>query len=228
MKKPSMFLTLVLIVLTACNAQTGQTTGESKSNKDIFKIKDYVADKGYEGYAEATFAGGCFWCTEASFEQINGVIDVISGYSGGKIEYPTYYQVASGRTRHAEAIQIYYDPAIISYETLLNIFFTAHDPTTKDRQGPDVGPQYRSEIFYRTAEEKALIDKVIAEKNGDGSFSNPIVTNVSKYQEFWTAEAYHQDYYPNNPSNAYIVRVSRPKVEKVKKVYKELLKAEYK
>ncbi len=227
MKKSSILLTLVLIMLTACNAQTGQTTGESKQNKEVFKIKDYVADKAYENYAEATFAGGCFWCTEASFEQINGVVDVISGYSGGKIEYPTYYQVASGRTRHAEAIQIYYDPEVINYETLLNIFFTAHDPTTKDRQGPDVGPQYRSEIYYRSAEEKALAEKVIQEKNEDGSFQNPIVTALSEYQEFWTAEGYHQDYYEHNPSNAYIVRVSRPKVEKVKKVYKALLKEEY-
>ena len=140
----------------ALSCSNGQQPGKSS---DVQKINDYVADKGYDKYEVATFAGGCFWCTEASFERIKGVVDVISGYSGGVKEYPTYKEVSYNRTKHAEGIQIYYDPAVISFDKLLEIFFVAHDPTTLDRQGPDRGPQYRSEIFYH--------DKTQKEKIGD-------------------------------------------------------------
>ncbi|MGK0365854.1 MAG: peptide-methionine (S)-S-oxide reductase [Saprospiraceae bacterium] len=200
----------------------------SKQNTDVQKLVDYTAGKDYSNYEQATFAGGCFWCTEASFERIEGVIDVFSGYSGGVQKYPTYKQVGYGETDHAEAIQIYYDPAIITYAKLLGVFFVAHDPTTLNRQGPDKGPQYRSAIYYRTDKEKTLIDAYIAKLNTSGKFSNPIVTEIAPYREFWSAESYHQNYYELHPENPYVGNVSRPKVEKVKKVFADILKEKYK
>lgn len=216
---------VAFFMLSACNAQKSAPT---QNTTGVQKISDYVAGKNYDQYAEATFAGGCFWCTEASFERIEGVIDVLSGYSGGERAYPTYNQVASGGTKHAEAIQIYYDPAVITYEKLLDIFFVAHDPTTLNRQGPDAGPQYRSAIFYRTPEELALSKKVIQKVNESGAYAGKVVTQLNEYQEFWTAEKYHQDYYEINPGNRYIVMVSKPKVDKVMKTFKANLKDKYK
>lgn len=216
---------LAFFLLSTCNAQKSTP---SKATSEVQKISDYVAGKNYEQYAEATFAGGCFWCTEASFERIKGVVEVISGYAGGESPYPTYYQVAGGNTKHAEAIQIYYDPAIISYEKLLEVFFVAHDPSTLNRQGPDAGPQYRSAIFYRTPEELALAKKAIQQVNESGAYSGKVVTQLNDYEEFWTAEKYHQDYYDANPGNRYIATVSKPKVEKVMKTFKADLKDKYK
>ena len=217
---------IAMFSLQACNSQQDMAT--TKSNTDVQKLADYIADKDYSKYEQATFAGGCFWCTEASFERIEGVIDVFSGYSGGVQQYPTYKQVGYGETDHAEAIQIYYDPAVITYAKLLEVFFVAHDPTTLNRQGPDKGRQYRSGIYYRTDKEKALVEAYIEKLNKSGKFSNPIVTEVAPYQEFWSAEAYHQNYYELHPENPYIGSVSRPKVEKVKKVFSDILKAKYK
>ncbi|HKK77640.1 MAG TPA: peptide-methionine (S)-S-oxide reductase MsrA [Saprospiraceae bacterium] len=211
------------LTFTACDAQKN---GDGKDT-DVQRISDYISDKDYSQYEEATFAGGCFWCTEASFERIEGVVDVISGYAGGEKKYPTYYQVAGGNTKYAEAIQIYYDPGVISYEELLEIFFVAHDPTTLNRQGPDVGPQYRSAIFYRTDKELAMAKEAIEQVNESGRYRNEVVTKLTPYDEFWTAEGYHQDYYEYNPGNTYIQRVSKPKVEKVMKTFKEKLKPKY-
>mgnify|MGYP006267961409 CR=1 FL=1 len=224
MKK--LFITmLVLSMFTACDAQ--KTTGEQKDG-GVQSIDTYRAAKAFPaGTAEATFAGGCFWCTEASFERIEGVIDVVSGYSGGEKEYPTYEAVSYGRTNHAEAIQVFYNPDEITYETLLDIFFTAHDPTQLNRQGPDVGKQYRSAIFYHNESQKkqaqVFMDK-LAEK---GVYDKEIVTQLNAYDTFWVAEAYHQDYYINNPGNPYIQRISKPKVKKVEKKFADLLKKEY-
>lgn len=196
-------------------------------NTDVRRIGDYVAGKGYEKYKVATFAGGCFWCTEAAFERIEGVVDVISGYSGGKEDYPTYEQVGYGRTTHAEAIMIYFDPAAVSYETLLDVFFTAHNPTQLNYQGPDKGPQYRSAVFYHNEAQKLATENKIKKIDASKEYQKPVVTEVSPYTEFWTAEAYHQDYYEHNPGNSYIQRISRPKVEKVKKKFANILKKEY-
>ncbi len=218
----TMVLTLFMsLFVLSCN---GQQPGEAS---DVQKISDYVAGKGYEKYEVATFAGGCFWCTEASFERIEGVVDVISGYSGGEKDYPTYKMVSYGQTKHAEAIQIFYDPAVISFDKLLEIFFVAHDPTTLNRQGPDVGPQYRSEIFYHDQTQKEKAKAYMKKLDASGKFKDSIVTKLSKYEEFWTAEGYHQDYYEHNPQNPYIQRVSRPKVEKVMKVFADILKKKY-
>ena len=182
-----------------------------------------------EGTSVATFAGGCFWCTEAVFERVEGVENVVSGYSGGKEDNPTYRQVSYGMTTHAEAIQIYFDPKVVTFDELLEIFFTiAHDPTQVDRQGPDVGRQYRSAIYYHDAKQKAAIDKKLAKYKADAKFSRPIATEIEAYDKFWMAEDYHQDYYELNPGNPYIINVAVPKVKKLKSYYPEKVKDQYK
>lgn len=175
-----------------------------------------------ESLDTAYFAGGCFWCVEASFEQIKGVKEAISGYSGGDEKNPSYKQVSYGRTNHAEAVMVLYDSSIINYETLLDIFFVAHDPTQLNRQGPDVGKQYRSAIFYRNSTEKNLALKKMNEL--DSKFDDEIVTELTAYTKFWEAEDYHQDYEKKNPNDRYIVNVSKPKIDKVAKTFKNLLK----
>lgn len=168
----------------------------------------------------AVFAGGCFWCTEAVFEIMDGVEDVVSGYTGGTKETAKYDIVSTGRTGHAESIIITFDPTKTSYGQLLKIFFSvAHDPTTLNRQGADVGPQYRSEIFYVDDEQKQVAEAYIKQLNEAGVFKKPIVTQVAKLDKFYSAEAYHQDYARGNPLQPYIVGVSDPKVEKLKKLY---------
>ncbi len=172
-----------------------------------------------KGKATAVLAGGCFWCTEAVFEIMEGVEDVISGYSGGTKETAKYDVVSSGRTAHAEAILITYDPAKVTYGQLLKIFFAvAHDPTTLNRQGNDVGPQYRSAIFYTDDEQKKIAQAYIAQLDAAHILKQPIVTQLVPLEKFYTAEGYHQDYSANNKTG-YVVAVSDPKVEKLKKLY---------
>jgi peptide-methionine (S)-S-oxide reductase len=172
------------------------------------------------GKQTAVLAGGCFWCTEAVFEIIEGVTDVISGYSGGTKQTALYDVVSTGRTGHAEAILVTFDPAKISYGQLLKIFFSvAHDPTSLNRQGADVGPQYRSAIFYNNEEQKFVAEAYIKQINKTGVLGKPIVTQVVPLDKFYTAETYHQDYSGRNRSNPYVVAVSDPKVEKLKKLY---------
>jgi len=172
-----------------------------------------------KGKATAVLAGGCFWCTEAVFEVMDGVEDVISGYSGGTKESAKYDVVSSGRTSHAEAILITYDPSKVTYGQLLKIFFAvAHDPTTLNRQGNDIGPQYRSAIFYTDEEQKKIAQAYIAQVDAAKVLKNPIVTQLVPLDKFYTAEGYHQDYSANNKTG-YVVAVSDPKVEKLKKLY---------
>ncbi|MDD3497926.1 MAG: peptide-methionine (S)-S-oxide reductase MsrA [Candidatus Moranbacteria bacterium] len=174
---------------------------------------------------EAYFGGGCFWCTEALFFRLKGVIDVISGYAGGTIESPTYEKVCTGKTGHAEVVKIKYDPDIIGYETLVSIFFSTHDPTTLDRQGNDTGTQYRSIILYGNDEEKEIAQKVIDDLESEGVYGDPIVTEIVPFDKFYPAEDYHQKYYENNPEQAYCQAIIAPKLikfrEKFKKYYKE-------
>jgi peptide-methionine (S)-S-oxide reductase len=181
-----------------------------------------------QGNEIATFAGGCFWCTEAVFERVEGVTDVVSGYTGGEEKNPTYKAVSYGETTHAEAIQIYYDPKVISYERLLEIFFVTHDPTQVNRQGPDVGTQYRTEVYYHDNEQKAQAEKYIAKLNSEGKYEKKIATKVTEYDEFWLAEEYHQNYYELNRGNPYIVNIAVPKVKKLKKYFPEVIKDKYK
>ncbi|MCT4587845.1 MAG: peptide-methionine (S)-S-oxide reductase MsrA [Carboxylicivirga sp.] len=172
----------------------------------------------------ATFGGGCFWCTEAFFTELEGVKSVESGYSGGQEANADYKSVCSGLTGHAEIVQITYDSDKVAFEDLLEVFFATHDPTTLNRQGADVGPQYRSVIFYHNEEQKKISDLVIKELNAQKIFKNPIVTEVSAFDKFYKAEDYHQDYFANNPRQPYCNAVINPKMEKFKKLFKEKLK----
>ncbi|MDX5421066.1 MAG: peptide-methionine (S)-S-oxide reductase MsrA [Hymenobacteraceae bacterium] len=179
------------------------------------------------GLAKATFAGGCFWCTEAYFERLKGVEAVVSGYSGGTTPDPTYQEVSAGNTDYAEAVQVYYDPEKISFEELVEVFFATHNPTTLNRQGPDIGKQYRSIAFYRTPQEKQVIEDYIRELEEAGTYQNEIVTHVEPFKKFWEAEEYHQDYYRRNPTDPYVVSVARPKVQKFEDSYRDKLKPEF-
>jgi peptide-methionine (S)-S-oxide reductase len=174
--------------------------------------------------AKATLAGGCFWCTEAVYAELKGVKAVTSGYIGGAVPNPTYKDVCTGQTGHAEAIEIEYDPAVVPFEKLLEVFFATHDPTTLNRQGADVGTQYRSGIFYHDDEQKRIAEEVIAKLDAAKVFPGKIVTEVTKASIFYPAEDYHQDYFANNPFQPYCQAVAAPKVEKVRKVFKDLLK----
>ena len=177
------------------------------------------------GLAQATFAGGCFWAQEEAFEQIKGVKQVVSGYAGGTVPNPTYEQVAGQETGHTEAVEIYYDPKIISYQQLADIFFTAsHDPTQLNRQGPDSGPEYRSVAFYRTPEEKKVLETTIQRVSKAKQYDSPIVTQVVPLTKFWPAEGYHQGYYRLHPENPYLTSVSAHKVEHVQQAFPKLLK----
>ena len=174
--------------------------------------------------AKATFAGGCFWCTEAVYKEIKGVKEVTSGYIGGKNPNPTYKQVCTGLTGHAEAVEIEYDPDLVPYEKLLEVFFATHDPTTLNRQGADVGTQYRSGVFYHDDQQKQIAEKVIERLNVARVFPQRIVTEVTEASTFYPAEDYHQDYFENNPFQPYCQAAVSPKVAKVRKVFKDLLK----
>ena len=172
----------------------------------------------------ATLGGGCFWCTEAVFELVRGVNQVVSGYAGGHVEHPSYEQVCGKQTGHAEVVQIHFNPTVISYRDLLLIFFATHDPTTPNRQGNDVGPQYRSVIYTHSAEQQQIAQDVIAELTQQGLFAGPIVTEVAPFLNFYPAEGYHQEYFRNNPGNPYCGFVINPKVTKFRKQFASLVK----
>lgn len=172
----------------------------------------------------ATLAGGCFWCLEAVFNDLRGVEKVVSGYSGGHVAKPSYEQVSAGTTGHAEVVQITFDPQVITFKELLEVFFTIHDPTTLNRQGPDSGTQYRSAIYYHSPEQKAVADKVIADISAAKIWSNAIVTEVTKFDVFYAAEGYHQQYWERNPNQAYCQMVIAPKVIKFRKQFLPKLK----
>lgn len=172
----------------------------------------------------ATFGEGCFWCTEAVFERLEGVTKVVSGYSGGEVKNPSYREVCTGRTGHAEVCQIYYDPSVVSYGELLDVFWHTHDPTTLNRQGNDVGTQYRSVIFYHSEAQKREAEQSKEKIAASGLFDKPIVTQISPFKNFYLAEDYHQDYFKNNPNQPYCTFVVKPKVEKFKAKYQDKLK----
>lgn len=171
-----------------------------------------------------TFGSGCFWCTEAVFEQLKGVSSVVSGYSGGHVENPSYEQVTTGRTGHAEVCQIQFDPEQISFEDMLEVFFNTHDPTTLNRQGNDVGTQYRSVIFYRTEDQREIAERVKTELDNSGTWKTPIVTEIVPLEKFYPAEDYHQNYFRNNPNQGYCRMVIAPKLDKFEKVFKLKIK----
>lgn len=177
-----------------------------------------------EGQDILILGGGCFWCTEAVFQRLDGVKSVTSGYAGGLVEHPTYKQICTGKTGHAEVIKVEFDPEKVSLETLLEVFWTTHDPTTLNRQGADVGPQYRSAIFYWNEHQRVLAEKMKSELNLSGVFDSPIVTEITAFSNFYPAENYHQDYYNQNGMQPYCQFVVKPKVDKLKKHFAEKLK----
>lgn len=174
--------------------------------------------------AKAYFAAGCFWCVEAVFESVKGVHEVYSGYAGGETKNPNYNQIGTGRTGHAEAVEVHYDPKVVSFGTLVQVFFGSHDPTTPNRQGPDRGSQYRSIAFYQNSSEREMIQDYIALLEKKEIFTNAIVTEVEPLDKFYFAEEYHQDYEKRNPNNPYVRSVSIPRLRKFQKSYPELLK----
>lgn len=191
----------------------GQPGGTSQSNANMNK-----------NFSVATFGSGCFWCTEAIFQCVNGVEKVESGYAGGKVKNPTYKEVCSGLTGHAEVVQITYSPSVISFDELLEIFWQTHDPTTLNRQGADVGTQYRSVIFYHTPEQHQLAELYKKKLDESGAFERPIVTEISPFTSFYKAEDYHQNYYNLNGSAPYCSYVIQPKLDKFKMVFASKLK----
>lgn len=208
---------LSIVLLLSCQIQGSKLKGEA--------IEPSATLASFQGKLDtATFAGGCFWCIEASFEQIEGVVEAISGYSGGEEKNADYKKVSAGYTKHAEAVQIYFDPTVIDFETLLDVFFTAHDPTQLNRQGPDVGTQYRSEIFYHDEAQMELAKSKISALQG--KYGGKIVTKLSQLKAFYPAEEYHQDFERKNPNNGYIRNVSKPKIDKVASEFSDLLKKE--
>ena len=202
----------------------GLTSCAQKDNAVKIKRDNKIMSTSNVKLDTATFGTGCFWCTEAIFQQLEGVEKVVSGYSGGHVVNPTYEEVCSKTTGHAECLQVVYDPAKISYDELLKVFWEVHDPTTLNRQGADAGPQYRSVIFYNSDAQKALAEKYKAELDKSGAWDNPIVTTLEPMTVFYPAEAYHQNYYNNNTSQGYCQFVIRPKLEKFEKVFKSKLK----
>lgn len=210
MRRAKLFISVALLIAVA-----GVIKGNyPKKNIHMEEVKTELA----------TFAGGCFWCTEAIFDRLKGVNSVVSGYSGGHVINPAYREVTSGNTGHAEAIQLTYDPAIISYVELLEIFFKTHDPTTLNRQGADVGTQYRSAVFFHTEEQRKLAEEIIVALDKEKIWKNPIVTEVTAFSNFYPAEEYHQEYFDNNSGQGYCRMVIQPKVEKFEQVFRDKLK----
>jgi peptide-methionine (S)-S-oxide reductase len=195
----------------------------AQSNSQKLHMSDTVIPAGTKTDT-ATFATGCFWCTEAIFQELKGVLKETSGYSGGTVPNPTYEEVCTGTTGHAESLQIVYDPTVISYDELLEVFWESHDPTSLNRQGNDVGTQYRSAIFYHNAEQKQKAEHYKAELDKSGAYSKPIVTEIKPFTQFYAAENYHQNYYNLHGSQPYCTFVIRPKLEKFEKVFKNKLK----
>lgn len=196
------------------------TCGQKKSPKTQLNMENSQQ----QNLEMATLGAGCFWCVEVVFQRIKGVVKVESGYSGGKTENPTYKEVCSGNTGHAEVCQITFDKNQVSFTEILEVFFGTHDPTTLNRQGNDVGTQYRSAIFYHNEEQRKTAEKVIQTLTAEKVFEKPIVTEIVPFAKFYKAEDYHQNYYNNNPTQGYCYFVIRPKIEKLQKVFKEKLK----
>ena len=204
----------------ACQLSPKTQNLESKEVAEVVKL----SQQDLQQYQKAYFASGCFWCVEAIFESVKGVKEVISGYSGGIEENPTYEQVGYGKTTHAEAVEVYYDPTEISFFELVQVFFGSHDPTSLNRQGPDRGTQYRSIAFYKSEEEKKIIDGYKAALDESKVYDRPIVTEVTAFTTFYDAEDYHQDYERKNPNNSYIRNVSIPRLNRFKSNFSEYLK----
>ena len=205
---------LITFTTIGCNESKSQANKEMKN----------IMNENNTNLETATFGSGCFWCTEAIFERVNGVTSVVSGYSGGEVENPTYKEVCNGTTGHAECTQIIFDSSVVSYDELLEIFWKTHDPTTLNKQGNDVGTQYRSVVFYHNDEQKQKAEYYKNKLTEENIWDKPIVTEITKFEKFYPAEDYHQEYYDNNRNQGYCSFVITPKVEKFEKIFKDKLK----
>lgn len=227
MKKVNLYLILTFLTISfiSCSRKDAELNSASDKSKSKDSVSNnYIVKTDTSNLSKATFAAGCFWCEEAVFESINGVSEVISGYAGGNSKNPTYKEVGTGSTGHAESFQVYYDTAIIDYKTLLKVYFASLDPTQVNGQGPDNGTQYRSVIFYRNDSEKILADDFIKELTDSKKYDKPIAVEVIPFTEFWIAEKYHQDFVKNNPAEPYVLHESIPRLKRTQKQIPDLLK----
>jgi peptide-methionine (S)-S-oxide reductase len=211
-----LFCIAILLSLTGCAQKAKKGVENNSANR-----------KDLSGLSQATFAAGCFWHEEALFESVKGVKEAISGYSGGTTSNPTYESIETGSTGHAETVNVYYDSSVINYPTLLKIYFAAQDPTQVNGQGPDLGTQYRSLVFYRNNREKSMAEQYIRQMNASGKYNRPIAVQVVSFQKFWVAEDYHQDYIQHNPDGGYVQHVSIPEIKHFQKLYPELVKPDH-
>ena len=219
------FLLLLLLTSFGCKSNDKSEKPELAQQEEVqAPKKESLSEAELQNYETAYFASGCFWCVEAIFESVKGVKEVYSGYSGGPEKNPTYEQVSYGKTHHAEAVEVFYDPEVISFTQLVQVFFGSHDPTTLNRQGPDRGAQYRSIAFYKNDAEKKIITDYMAKLEAEHVYDRPIVTEVMKFDTFYKAEDYHQDYERNHPNNSYIRNVSIPRLNRFKANFQSYLK----
>jgi peptide-methionine (S)-S-oxide reductase len=228
--KKILLIPILGLFLLSCTSNTENVTTVVNTNES--KLTRNANDKmnvpiNLEKLSKAYFASGCFWCVEAIFESVEGVHEAVSGYSGGKEKNPTYSQVGRGQTSHTEAVEVYYDPAVISYATLLQVYYGSHDPTTVNGQRPDFGTQYRSMILYTTDEEQKLAEDFKAKLDASSAYGKPIATEIVKFEKFWPAEDYHQNYERINPNNSYVLGVSVPRLNRFKAKFPKLLKKEH-
>ena len=221
----SILLTAAVVFSTACQSKNKAQNNTNSQNQEEVAELVKLSPQDLSTYETAYFASGCFWCVEAIFESVKGIPEVVSGYAGGSEKNPTYEQVGGGSSSHAEAVKVYYDPEVISFTALVQVFFGSHDPTTLNQQGPDRGTQYRSIAFYKNDEEKKIIDSYIgALKDQNVYEGEPITTEVVKFDKFYDAEDYHQDYEKKHPKNSYITNVSIPRLNRFKKNFGDYLK----
>jgi peptide-methionine (S)-S-oxide reductase len=219
-------MTMALILSGACELTPKTKKDDTRAiHKEVAEVAK-LSPQDLQQFETAYFASGCFWCVEAIFESVKGGIEVVSGYSGGTEENPTYEEVSYGKTTHAEAVEVYNDPKVITFFEMVQVNFGTHDPTSLNRQGPDRGPQYRSVAFYKTEEEKKIIEKYMAALEESTVYDRPIVTEVTPFTTFYDAEEYHQDYERKNPNNSYIRNVSIPRLNRFKSNFAEYLKEE--
>lgn len=216
MKVLILLVSLASVLLMSCNSRAQSNKSTNKKNKDTLMNSDK--------YEQATFGEGCFWCSEAVYEEVKGVKSVVAGYAGGHVKNPSYREVCTGNTGHAEVARIIFDPSVVSYKELLEVFWHTHNPTTLNRQGADVGTQYRSVIFYHNEQQKKIAEESMAETEKSGLWEDPIVTEIEPLKNFYEAENYHQDYYANNPNAGYCSVVIAPKIKKFKQEFSYLLK----
>tara|TARA_Y100000996_G_scaffold386294_1_gene344216 strand:- start:203 stop:856 length:654 start_codon:yes stop_codon:yes gene_type:complete len=212
---------ILITLLSIITLQTCISNSPPLNNKEAIWKPEKTNQ---ENMKKAYFASGCFWCVEAIYESVKGVSEVYSGYAGGFTKNPNYNQIGTGRTGHAETVEIIYDPKLVNFGTLVQVFFGSHDPTTLNRQGPDYGSQYRSIAFYMSEKEREIIQNYIQKLEEEGYFSKEIVTEIKPIEKFYYAEAYHQDYEKNNPNNQYVRNVSIPRLKRFQNQYPELLK----